>query len=156
MPFVRHIFYFDTGDTPSPTIQQGPFTITNPFKLYQVRLSGAIYSPISTVTTSSVLFASPAWGVQFVGHGDSPFTIPDGSDSTAWFFNTYENVAAAAVAWAPSTDTAAAAVGNPFSGEWHGQLPINGTIDFYVTVGDPFDIGADESVYGQLEVLANA
>lgn len=127
-------FYGDNLGSADTGHQYGPYELGSCSKLLHVTCGLTISTPGAALAGTALLVNTIIWGVQWVPHGDSPLALPGFAFDTQFLWAlTLGTDLGISAAWAPNTDNGAVLTGNVVSHEWRGQLPINETIDLYLT-----------------------
>lgn len=119
----------------------GPFFISNVVKLLRHEVRGQLNSQGSALSSTSVFANTALWAVQWVPHGNSPSNIISTVDGPQFPIREQMGTIDEAIAWAPSSSAGAVLNSYGLVSFWAGQLPVNQSIDLYLSVNTPTGVG---------------
>jgi hypothetical protein len=154
VPSSRSPYFFNVTGTDGEGLQIGPLGPTAISLLTSMRVT-AVSGCVNASFESSYTFAGGyVWGVQYVPTGDSPLALPADGGADTFLFLDQMNTNDAISTWTPNTDPTAYIMTWDLHQDWHGQLLIDSTVDFYITVGVPESgIGLTYIINGVLDLL---
>jgi hypothetical protein len=139
-------YMYGTCTTPTTQFDQGPWVVGAIDKVVGALVRGSLSYDIATESTSTTIVEPIMWGLQWVHHGAASLDIVSSVDGLQWLFREHLVPSGWKAVWAPSTDTAAVAVDLPLKQDWYGQLPVNDTVDFYLSFGNAYALSADNYI----------
>lgn len=152
----RTVFYYRNVGSYTADYQVGPFNVDPLVKLYSAKVRGSIVAGFNTTTVIGLKADNDiVWGLQWGAVGYTPLNVLTQINDLHWLrtgnfeidtvFDNFDNA------------ITSIELGSiiPIRSDWYGQLPMSGSIDFYISVGVPFATGAGSAIDGSLEILGS-
>jgi hypothetical protein len=121
----------------SGQLDLGPFFISDVGKLLRHEVRGQVNIQGQSLADNAVLGNLLLYAVQWVPHGDSPSNIVTTVDGPQFPIREQMGTIDTLTAWAPTADVGAVLIGYGMRSFWAGQLPVNQSVDLYLSVRTP-------------------
>jgi hypothetical protein len=115
----------------------GPFFISDVGKLLRHEVRGQVNSQGQSLTDMGVAANFGLWAVQWVPAGDSPSNIVTTVDGPQFPIREQMGTMDLITSWAPTSADGAVLASFGLRSFWAGQLPVNQSIDLYLSVKTP-------------------
>lgn len=125
----------------------GPYIVPTCQTLIRAEVRGLVNYLGEGFGPTSVYANFLLWAVQWVPHGDPPANIVTQADGLQWLIREQTGTLDQQVAWSPSTADAVVLSSLATVANWGGQLPVNQSVDLYLSFRPPQDVSVSNTNY---------
>lgn len=118
-------------------LNMGPYLVPDVVTLLRAEVRGKLNFQTVTYGSTGVEANTQLWAVQWVAHGSPPADVVTTADGPNWLIREQVGHDETRAMWSPSSNTSALMSGYGTKAEWAGQLPINASIDLYLSMRAP-------------------
>jgi hypothetical protein len=118
-------------------LNEGPFLVPTVNTLLRVEVRGKINFAGFVTGPGGTENNWQLWGVQLVPHGSPANDVVTNADGSNWLIREQIGSQETRVVWTPETNNAQYIAAYPLKAAWGGQLPINASIDLYLSLRAP-------------------